>query len=364
MIASGFQKYGSKEELSKDAIKHLYDVYVKVSKDADADPTVKVEAARMFKRMEDGDETVLANWREWRDLSISKYIEEYERLNVCFDRYTGESEVGKQWMDTAVERLDELGLISDANGAKLVDLEKWKLGKAVLRKADGTSIYLTRDIAGAIERWEKYQFDKMIYVVASQQDLHLAQFFQILKLMKFPWADRLEHVNYGMVLGMSTRKGTAVFLDQIIKEAASVMHEQMKRNEEKYNSIENPEHVSQEVGITGIKIQDMAAKRINNYTFNWDRMLSFEGDTGPYLQYAHVRLTSMERKNPELLPLPPPSQIDTSSLAESGHARDIAILLGSYPDVVKTALKTHERAVSSRSHFVSPTRSRVPGRPS
>lgn len=101
----------------------------------------------------------------------------------------------------------------------------------------------------------------MIYVVASQQDLHLAQFFQILKLMEFPWADRLEHVNYGMVLGMSTRKGTAVFLDQIIKEAASVMHEQMKRNEEKYNSVEDPEYVSQEVGITGIKIQDMAAKR-------------------------------------------------------------------------------------------------------
>ncbi|KAG9311305.1 hypothetical protein JVU11DRAFT_8393 [Chiua virens] len=342
MIASGFEKYGSNEELSKNAIKHLYDVYVRVTKDADADPDVKAEAARMFKRMEDGDESVLSRWREWRELSIAKYIEEYERLNVTFDRYTGESQVGKKWMDTAVERLDELGLISDSNGAKLVDLEKWKLGKAVLRKADGTSIYLTRDIAGAIERWEKYQFDKMIYVVASQQDLHLAQFFQILKLMQFPWADRLEHVNYGLVLGMSTRKGTAVFLDQIIKEASSVMHDQMKRNEEKYNAIEDPEYVSQEVGITGIKIQDMAAKRINNYTFNWDRMLSFEGDTGPYLQYAHVRLTSMERKNPELLPLPPPSQIDTSLLAQSGHARDIAILLGSYPDVVKTALKTHE----------------------
>ncbi|KAG6374036.1 hypothetical protein JVT61DRAFT_4674 [Boletus reticuloceps] len=325
MIASGFEKYGSKEELSKDPIKHLYDVYVKVSKDADSDPNVKAEAARIFKRMEDGDESVLANWREWRELSISKYIEEYDRLNVSFDRYTGESEVGKEWMEKAIQRLDQLGLISDANGAKLVDLEKWKLGKAVLRKADGTSIYLTRDIAGAIERWEKYQFDKMIYV-----------------LMDFPWANRLEHVNYGLVLGMSTRKGTAVFLDQIIKEASSVMHEQMKRNEEKYNSIQDPEYVSQEVGITGIKIQDMAAKRINNYTFNWDRMLSFEGDTGPYLQYAHVRLTSMERKNPELLPLPLPSQIDTSLLAESGHARDIAILLGSYPDVVKTALKTHE----------------------
>ncbi|KAF8443761.1 hypothetical protein L210DRAFT_3611234 [Boletus edulis BED1] len=286
-------QYGSKEQLSQDPIKHLYDVYVKVSKDADTDPDVK-------------------------------------------------SEVGKEWMDTAIERLDQLGLISDANGAKLVDLEKWKLGKAVLRNADGTSIYLTRDTAGAIERWEKYRFDKMIYVVASQQDLHLARkIFQILKLMDFAWAGRLEHVNYGLVLGMSTRKGTA--------ETASVMHEQMKRNEEKYNSIEDPEYISQEVGITGIKIQDMAAKRygfrvkrINNYTFNWDRMLSFEGDTGPYLQYAHVRLTSMERKNPELLPLPPPSQIDTSLLVESGHARDIAILLGSYLDVVKTALKTHE----------------------
>lgn len=135
MIASGFQKHGSSEELSKNAIKHLYDVYVRVSKDADTDPNVKVDAARMFKRMEDGEESVLSNWREWRELSIAKYIEEYDRLNVSFDRYTGESEVGKEWMDRAIDRLDELGLISDVNGAKLVDLEKWKLGKAVLRKA-------------------------------------------------------------------------------------------------------------------------------------------------------------------------------------------------------------------------------------
>lgn len=125
---------------------------------------------------------------------------------------------------------------------------------------DGSSTYLTRDIAGAIERAEKYKFDKMIYVVAAQQDLHMAQFFKMLNLMEFPWAKNLEHVTYGMVLGMSTRKGTAVFLDQIIKEATGVMHEQMKKNEEKYNAVEDPEYVSQEVGITGIKIQDMAAK--------------------------------------------------------------------------------------------------------
>lgn len=182
----------------------------------------------------------------------------------------------------------------------------------------------------------------MIYVVASQQDLHVAQFLKILNLMEFPWAGSCEHVNFGMVLGMSTRKGTAVFLNEIIKEATSVMHDQMKKNEEKYAAVEDPEGVSQEVGITGIKIQDMAAKRINNYTFNWDRMLSFEGDTGPYLQYAHVRLASIERKNPNLIPLPEPASIDLADLATSAHARDIVFLLGSYPDVVKTALKTQE----------------------
>lgn len=126
---------------------------------------------------------------------------------------------------------------------------------------DGTSIYLTRDIGGAIERYEKYKFDKMIYVVSSQQDLHLSQFFKILKLMEFPWADKLEHVNYGLVLGMSTRRGTVVFLEDIIREASSVMHEQMRKNEDKYNTIEDPEMVSQEVGISGIKVQDMTAKR-------------------------------------------------------------------------------------------------------
>lgn len=131
----------------------------------------------------------------------------------------------------------------------------------LITSSDGTSIYLTRDIGGAIERYEKYKFDKMIYVVSSQQDLHLAQFFKVLKLMEFPWADTLQHVNYGLVQGMSTRRGNVVFLDQIIKEAAQVMHDQMQKNEEKYKAVEDPEMVSLEIGITGVKIQDMAAKR-------------------------------------------------------------------------------------------------------
>lgn len=197
----------------------------------------------------------------------------------------------------------------------------------------------------------------MIYVVSAQQDLHLAQFFKVLSLLDYPWANRLRHINYGLVQGMSTRKGTAVFLDDIIREASEIMHEQMKKNAEKYAAVEDPEGTSREIGITAVKIQDMQAKRwvvynhflpggcrylihyhrINNYTFNWSRMLSFEGDTGPYLQYAHVRLSSMARKNPELLPLPPAGSINTDKLSEP-KVREIIMLLGSYPDTVRTAM--------------------------
>lgn len=135
MLAVGYDKYGSREELEKDAIKHLFDVYVKISKDGETDPSIKIEAAKWFKRMEDGDEEALKNWRVWRELSVQKYEEEYERLNVKFDEYLGESMVKKEWQDKAIEKLDQLGLISDTKGAKLVDLEKWKLAKAILRKA-------------------------------------------------------------------------------------------------------------------------------------------------------------------------------------------------------------------------------------
>ena len=134
MIATGYEKYGSQSELEKDAIKHLFDVYVKVNKEAEADPSVKEEAAKWFKRMEDGDESALKNWRVWREMSVRKYEEEYDRLNVKFDVYTGESMVGKENMDLALEKLDEMGLVTETNGAKLVDLEEWKLGKAVIRK--------------------------------------------------------------------------------------------------------------------------------------------------------------------------------------------------------------------------------------
>ncbi|KWU41404.1 arginyl-tRNA synthetase [Rhodotorula sp. JG-1b] len=345
ILAVGFEKYGSEEELEKDAITHLYDVYVKINRDGETDESIHDRAREFFVKMEAGDEQAVGLWKKFRDLSIVKYKETYARLNIYFDLYSGESQVSSESQTKALDQLQAAGLVEESQGALVIDLKKYKLEKTVVRKKDGTSVYITRDIGGAVERYEKYHFDKMVYVVASQQDLHLAQFFKVLDLMGYPWAKTLQHVNFGMVQGMSTRKGTAVFLEQILDESKRVMHEVMQKNEAKYNAIEDPDYTSDKLGITAVKVQDMAGKRINNYEFKWERMTSFEGDTGPYLQYAHVRLSSVERKNAPEIVLPPPSErataIDVSLLTEP-KAREILLLLSEYPNVVRAALKSLE----------------------
>lgn len=344
LLAVGFDKYGSEEALAKDPINHLFEVYVKVNRDIteEGETSETNEKARQyFKRMEEGDPTALAHWKRFRELSIEKYIDTYARLNITYDVYSGESQVSQESMENVVKQFTEKGLIHEDRGAKLIDLTKFnkKLGKCLVQKSDGTSLYLTRDVGEAIKRYETYKFDKMIYVIASQQDLHTAQFFEILKQMGYDWAKNLEHVNFGMVLGMSTRKGTVVFLDNILEETKDKMHEVMKKNEAKYAQVEEPEKIADLVGISAVMIQDMQAKRINNYEFKWDRMTSFEGDTGPYLQYAHSRLRSVQRK----------SGIEESKMVDANFdlltepcAENLVRLLAQYPDVIKRALKTHE----------------------
>ncbi|GAA5890801.1 hypothetical protein JCM8208_003054 [Rhodotorula glutinis] len=347
ILAVGFERYGSEEELEKDAITHLYDVYVKINKDGETDESIHDRAREFFVKMEAGDEHAVGLWKKFRDLSIVKYKETYARLNIWFDVYSGESQVSQEAQKHALDQLQGSGIVEESQGALIVDLKKYKLEKTIVRKKDGTSVYITRDIAGAAERFDKYHFDKMVYVVASQQDLHLAQFFKVLDLMGYPWANTLQHVNFGMVQGMSTRKGTAVFLEQILDESKRVMHEVMQKNEEKYKAIEDPQYTSDKLGITAVKVQDMSGKRINNYEFKWERMTSFEGDTGPYLQYAHVRLSSVERKNAPAVVLPPPGErsaaINVALLSEP-KAREVILLLASYPDVVKAAFKSFEPA--------------------
>lgn len=327
LLALGYQRYGDDEKLKTQPLRHLYEIYVKINQDkkkeedaerarlaelnkdkpAPATPDEKVseqvdcqinrDAKEYFKRMEDGDAEALALWSRFREMSIKELNRTYERLNVTFDLYTGESEMRGADLSVVEKKLNEKHLLVEKNGAMVIDLNKWKLGDVVIRKKDGTTVYITRDIVSAINRWEKFHFEKMFYVVAASQSLHFQQMFKILELMGYEWSKRCVHLAFGMVKGISTRNGTAVFLDDILDEAAKVMYEQMSTNKEKMDEMEDAKKAADCIGVSAVLVQDFNAKRIKDYDFKWDRMTSFEGHTGPYLQYAHARLCSIIRKN-------------------------------------------------------------------
>ncbi|KAL4736932.1 hypothetical protein BDV11DRAFT_192841 [Aspergillus similis] len=376
LLANGYKKFGDEQKLLQDPINHLFEVYVKINnivseqegpikelkeqiktkkeKNEDVseleqelaklvDVSEDENARRYFKSMEDGDADALSLWRRFRDLSIKKYRETYARLNIDYDVYSGESQIKQESMSKANEILQSTGVSENSDGATIVDFPKHgakKLGKAVIVRKDGTPLYLTRDIGAIFEREEAYHFDKMIYVVAAQQDLHLAQLFKIVELMGFKdLASRCQHINFGMVRGMSTRKGTVKFLDDILRDVADKMHETMKKNEEKYAQIENPVETADILGITSVMVQDMSGKRINGYDFNLDAMTSFEGDTGPYLQYAHSRLCSILRKAEANVEELPSANLD---LLTESHAINLVRLLSSWHDILMMTNKTLE----------------------
>ncbi|KAL1986151.1 hypothetical protein VTN96DRAFT_6803 [Rasamsonia emersonii] len=376
LLANGYKKYGNEAELTKDPINHLFDVYVKINNDVanqegpikELREQIKVKkeknedvtelenqlqklidesedekARRYFKSMEDGDPEALALWKRFRDLSIEKYKQTYARLNIDFDVYSGESQIKPESLKAAYEAMEKAGVSERSEGAVIVDFTKHgakKLGKAIIVRKDGTPLYLTRDIGAILERDQEYHFDKMIYVVAAQQDLHLAQLFKVTELMGYKdLAARCQHVNFGMVRGMSTRKGTVKFLDDILRDVGDKMHEVMKKNTAKYEQVEDPYKTADILGITAVMVQDMTGKRVNGYDFNLEAMTSFEGDTGPYLQYAHARLCSMTRKSG--LKREDLESADLSLLTEE-HATDLVRLLAQWPDVVLNTYKTLE----------------------
>lgn len=349
LLAVAFHRWGDHEALRKDPINYMFDLYVRINKqkedEAAADPNgeskTDQEARDYFRRMEDGDENALSLWSELRESSIDKYKDTYKHLNIEYDDYSGESQVTQQEMKDVINQLIEQGVTFEDRGALLVPLQKYskKLGKCLVRKSDGTTLYLTRDLGEAIRRKKNYNFDRMIYVAAAQQDLHFQQFFKILEIMGHEWAKNLQHINFGMVQGMSTRKGTVVFLDTIIEETKEAMHDVMRKNEEKYAQIEDPKTVADLVGLSAIMIQDMQSKRVNNYEFDWKRMLSFEGDTGPYLQYAHARLCSMQRNSG--LPVEEYQSANLDLLTEP-IAQTLTRIITAYPDTLLMSFRNSE----------------------
>lgn len=288
LLALAYERYGDEKALEVDPINHLFEIYVKINKDKE-DEKAKIKAAeeagqdvtelkdkeldeqarRYFKAMTENDEKALALWKRFRDLSIKRYMQTYARLNIHFDDYSGESQVSQERMDAAAKRLEETGVSEVSEGAVIVDFSKLVPGKPgkslerpIIKKKDGTALYLTRDISEMVRRDETYKFDHMIYVVASQQDLHLKQLFKIIELMGYKeLAAKVQHINFGMVLGMSTRKGTVKFLDDILRDVGEKMHEVMQKNQTKYEQVENPLETADILGISSVMVQDLSGKR-------------------------------------------------------------------------------------------------------
>ncbi|KAK4246055.1 hypothetical protein C7999DRAFT_42448 [Corynascus novoguineensis] len=373
LLAVGWDKYGSEEQLGAQPLRHLLDVYVRISaefrpeEEARArardngrpDMVAEIESRGLFaqrnaffKRMEDGDEAALALWRRFRDISIDRYVDVYARLGVGFDVYTGESQVDPATVATVEAALKERGVLEEYQGSWVICFDKHGakgLGTAVLRGRTGTTTYLLRDVAAVLDRAKQYSFDEMIYVVSSEQDSYFQRVFKTAELMGRPdLAAKLRHVNFGKVTGMSSRLGNVKLLNDILDTCASAMHRVMRANATKYAQVSDPDAIADTVGIAAVMVQDMSGKRINNYPFDINRMTSFEGDTGPYLQYCHARLASVARKAKEAGIDPAAvggdggsGDIDYSHL-EDDHSAALLRLMGQYPDVVGMAFKNLE----------------------
>ncbi|XP_028809140.1 putative arginine--tRNA ligase, mitochondrial isoform X2 [Denticeps clupeoides] len=296
LLGVGFQRFGSQEKLKENALQHLFDVYVQVNKEAEGDEGVQEAARVFFRKLEEGDDHALLLWKQFREITVEEYKRVYKRLGVHFDLYSGESFHQRQTQHV-LQKLREQDLLKTTEkGTGVVDLSPagdMSSYSTVLR-SDGTSLYITRDIAAAIDRKEKNNFDEMIYVTDKSQALHFKQLFQILKAMKCPWADSCRHVPFGLVQGMSTRHGEVVFLEDILDEARNRMLRNMSHSRTT-KDLENPEYTAEKVGVSALIIQDFKGPITSDYKFDWKRVLQAQGDTGVFLQYTHARLCSLLR---------------------------------------------------------------------
>ncbi|XP_042733450.1 probable arginine--tRNA ligase, mitochondrial isoform X2 [Lagopus leucura] len=295
LLGVGFQQFGEKEKLKSSPLQHLFEVYVQINKAA-ADENTKKLAKDFFRKLEEHDEQALSLWKEFRDFSIKEYTRIYKRLGVHFDEYSGESFYQEKSREV-LKMLEDKGLLQKTTkGTGVVDLsEKKDLSSlSTVSRSDGTSLYITRDLAAAIDRMNKYNWDTMIYVTDRNQSSHFQHLFQILKLMGYDWVERCQHVSFGLVQGMKTRKGEVVFLEDVLDEVRSRMLENMA-SAKTTKEVEDPMETAEKVGLAALIIQDFRGLLSSDYQFSWDRALQSRGDTGVFLQYTHARLHSLER---------------------------------------------------------------------
>ncbi|MCB2341686.1 arginine--tRNA ligase [Clostridium estertheticum] len=291
-----YKNWVDEDALASEPIKELLRIYVKFHEEADLDPTLNEQAKMYFKKLEDGCDEEVELWTKFRDVSLVEFKKLYETLNVKFDSYAGESFYCDK-MDDIIKDIDAKGLLVDSNGAKVVMLDEYNIPPCIIKKSDGATIYATRDLAAATYRKKTYDFHKNIYVVGKDQALHFKQVFTTLKLMGNKWADDCVHVPFGTVRfadkKLSTRKGDVIFLDELLNQAVAKTLEVIN---EKNPELENKEDVAKKVGIGAIVFTYLKNHRERDIVFNWEEMLSFDGETGPYVQYTYARAKSILRK--------------------------------------------------------------------
>ncbi|XP_039872860.1 probable arginine--tRNA ligase, mitochondrial isoform X3 [Simochromis diagramma] len=298
LLGAGFGQFGSPEKLKQNPLQHLFEVYVRVNKEAENNEDMKQAARDFFRQLEQHESHVVSLWQQFRDITVKEYQDIYERLGVHFDVYSGESFHQDQAQEV-VQQLQSRGLLKTSEkGTGVVDLSPNRdmTNVCTVLRSDGTTLYITRDIAAAINRKEKYSFDEMIYVTDKSQENHFSQLFQILLAMGHSWADGCRHVSFGLVQGMKTRAGEVVFLEDVLDEARARMLNNMSQSNTT-KELENPEDTAEKVGISALIIQDFKGPLQSDYKFDWDRMLQAQGDTGVFLQYTHARLCSLKQTN-------------------------------------------------------------------
>ena len=349
-----YRRWGNREDVINSPIKTLLGYYTKFHVEVEEHPELEDEARAIFTKLEQGSKEEVELWQWFREESLKEFQRVYDMLGIEFDSYNGESFYSDK-MPRFEKELSDKGLLKESNGAQVVDLEEYKLGTALIKKSDGSSLYITRDIAAAVYRKENYDFYKNIYVVATQQNLHFQQLFKIIELMGYDWANQCVHVPFGMVrLGegtMSTRHGRVVFLEDVLNGAIEKTREII---EEKNPNIENLEEITSQVGIGAVVFNELSNNRIKDYTFKWDQILNFDGETGPYVQYTHARCASLLRKAGEdiVAKAQDPKNVDFALLAKSDSAYELTKLIYAFPGVVEQAGEKYEPSIITR-HIIN-----------
>lgn len=348
-MISAYRRWGNREDVEKEPIKTLLSYYTKFHEEAEKDPSLEQEARDIFARLEKGEPEETELWQWFRDESLKEFTRVYKMLGIEFDSYAGESFYSDK-MPRILDELKAKGLLQESQGAQIVDLEKYGMPPALVTKSDGSTLYITRDIAAAVYRKEHYDFYKNIYVVASQQNLHFQQWFKIVELLGYDWAGDCVHVPFGMVSlkdgVMSTRKGRVVFLEDVLNRAVEKTREII---EEKGVATDNIDETAAQVGIGAVMFNELSNNRIKDYVFDWDKVLNFEGETGPYVQYTHARACSLMRKaGEEMTAKAEKLEGFDSSLICSDSAYELAKLIYRMPEVIQEAADKYEPSVITR----------------